>query len=138
MIEDKIYHILVVEDQKNWQRVFKDLLESDLGFKVSFADNSEDAKKMLEDQKGKFDLAVLDVRLKDEQVYNVDGLVVLKRIKSDFPKIKTIVITGYPQNIPDNIRDIVTLKLPEDLNFDEVLKRRIRELLKINTWKMNQ
>ncbi len=133
MIEDKIYHILVVEDQKNWQRVFKDLLESDLGFKVSFADNSEDAKKMLEDQKGKFDLAVLDVRLKDEQVYNVDGLVVLKRIKSDFPKIKTIVITGYPQNIPDNIRDIVTLKLPEDLNFDEVLKRRIRELLKINT-----
>ncbi len=126
MNADRIYHILVVDDQKNWQRALKDLLEGDLGCKVSIAETFEKAKEMIRQN---FDLAVLDVRLIDEQVFNVQGLALLRQIESEFPTTKSIVITGYPKSIPDDLNAHVIFKMPKDLNFDKLLKDKVTELL---------
>ena len=85
---------LVVDDQEVWQELFEELLK-ELGLEVAVADNYEDAIKLLDSQY--FHLAVLDVRLKDSDEKNRQGMEILSYIdKIDLGDVITkIVITGY-------------------------------------------
>jgi CheY-like chemotaxis protein len=124
-------HVLVVDDQENWRSVLRFLLEKE-GLYVSEAKNSEEAKDKLAHKN--FDLALLDVKLEDDQVFNVEGLDLLNYIKINYPNIKVIVLTGYPKSIgnkkPEQADEFI-LKAAKDSNFKEDFQKKIKTLLQI-------
>jgi len=126
-------NILIVDDQLTWQRILKKILEKE-GLKVTVANDFNEADSVLKNNS--FDLAILDVRLEDDQFYNVEGLAVLDKIKKDYSFIKTIVLTGYPEairNITDLESDMIFLKSPEHGLFNKrEFIEAIKNLLLIN------
>jgi len=53
-----------------------------------------DAIRKLE--KETFDVVILDMRLVDEETYNVQGMDLLKRLKKQTPNTSAVILTGYP------------------------------------------
>ena len=99
--------VLIVEDQRNWQRALGHILKS-LGFEPIIATKISEAVQYLEDQQ--FLLIILDVRLQDEEHNNMDGINLLEQIREMGLSAKVILITGFP--------DSVESELVEDLNPD--------------------
>lgn len=79
-------NILIVDDEIHARELYS-LFLSAKGYAVSAAGTPQDAMKMLQEKK--FDLAVLDLSLKD---YN--GLNLLKPIKEIQPQLPIVVYTG--------------------------------------------
>jgi two-component system nitrogen regulation response regulator NtrX len=80
--------ILVVDDDENIRKVLKTILE-DEGYAV---DEAEDAKKAIEkSRRNVYNLALIDIRLPD-----MEGIELLTRMKDTVPKMRKIIITGYP------------------------------------------
>ena len=84
MIEDKI---LVVDDEQS-MREFLDIMLKKKGNKVSLASNGEEVLKYID--KDIFDLVLLDIRMP-----KMDGITVLRKIKSTSPETVVIMITAY-------------------------------------------
>lgn len=122
-------HILIVDDQDNWRLALTILLESE-GYQVSQASNYKEAKTRL--RRTTFDLVVLDVRLEDQDTYNVDGLDLLNTIRAKSPATRIIILTGYPDSLKTTPpADAVILKAPHGKRFDSVgFKRKVKELLR--------
>ena len=127
-MEQTMGRALIVEDQSNWQLALKILLESE-GIIVSVANGPEDAKRTL--MKSEFDVIVLDIRLVDEDILNIDGLELLQYARENRPDIRVIVLTGYPENLkkkPD--ADALILKAPEGAAFDSLgFKKQVIRLI---------
>ena len=124
-----LYHILVVDDQENWRRALKSLLEGE-GFQVTEASHVQEAKDLL--MKTQFHLVVVDIRLKDKETYNVEGLELLHYIKSQTSTTKTVVLTAYPESLqgkqPD--ADAFIHKVPQNEMFNtKEFREQIRTLL---------
>ncbi len=120
-------HVLVVDDQPNWRKALRFLLENER-VHVSEAENSDEAKEIL--KHSKFDLAVFDVRLVDEETFNVEGLELLYLIKQTDPVTKTIVMTGYPESIRGKIEaDEFILKVPQNSTFSREFLEKVKRLL---------
>lgn len=121
-------HVLVVDDQDNWRLALKVLLESE-GLQVSQASGFEEAEIALTETS--FDVVVLDVRLVDEDILNVDGLELLRLIETDHPSTHTVILTGYPESIKkDPEADALILKAPEGRPFDSAeFKKEIKKLV---------
>jgi DNA-binding NtrC family response regulator len=80
--------ILVVDDDENIRKVLKTILE-DEGYTV---DEAENAKKAIEKSRKKvYNLALIDIRLPD-----MEGIELLTKMKDTVPKMRKIIITGYP------------------------------------------
>ena len=120
--------VLIVEDHENWRFALRVLLESE-GLQVSAVESSGKAKLELQDKK--FNVAVLDIRLIDDDMLNIDGLELLQYIRKNYPYMRIVVLTGYPENLkiePD--ADAIILKAPEGLTFDSVnFKKQIMKLV---------
>ena len=118
-------HVLIVEDQENWRLALKVLLEGE-GIRVTVTRDSITAKIAL--TKYAFAVAILDVRLIDEDILNIDGLELLQHIREHYPKTRVIVLTGYPENLePD--ADAIILKAPEGSTFDSAgFKKQVVKL----------
>jgi two-component system response regulator PilR (NtrC family) len=84
MLEEKI---LVVDDEQS-MREFLDIMLKKEGYKVSLASNGEEVLKYI--GKDIFDLVLLDIRMP-----KMDGIAVLKKIKSASPETVVIMITAY-------------------------------------------
>ena len=84
MLEDKI---LVVDDEQS-MREFLDIMLKKEGYKVSLASNGDEVLKHID--KDIFDLVLLDIRMP-----KMDGIAVLKKIKSTSPETVVIMITAY-------------------------------------------
>ena len=113
-------HILVVDDQDNWRSALVDLLMKE-GYATEEAARFEEAKTAI--MQKTFDLVILDVRLADKNVFNVEGLELLKLVKAQKPRPKAIVLTGYPESIRDGVlerygADLLVLKVPPGSKFD--------------------
>jgi DNA-binding NtrC family response regulator len=125
-----IGRVLVVDDQQNWREALKVLLEAE-GLHVSEADSFEHAENVL--VQSVFDLVVLDVRLVDEDVFNVEGLGLLDLIKTSHPSTRVIILTGYPQSVKEKTEaDAFVLKVPpgstfESTEFRNLVIRLVRE-----------
>ena len=121
--------ILVVDDQPNWRLALSALLKSE-GFAVTQARNFEDAKAIL--VSSVFDVAVLDVRLVDEDIFNVEGLELLGFVRANSPATRVIILTGYPEGIKRELEaDAFILKVPKGSTFDSVgFTNLIREFIK--------
>ncbi|MBD3218333.1 MAG: response regulator [candidate division Zixibacteria bacterium] len=117
MCSESLASILIVDDQKNWRKVLSLLLKND-PYKVIDADSFENAKNKLDSRY--FDLVVLDVRMVDNDTFNVDGLALLNYIRDNHPTTKTIILTGYPDSVKDRSQvDAFILKVPPGSTFDE-------------------
>jgi two-component system response regulator PilR (NtrC family) len=84
MLEDKI---LVADDEQS-MREFLDIMLKKEGYKVSLASNGEEVLKLID--KDLFDLILLDIRMP-----RLDGIGVLKKIKTASPETVVIMITAY-------------------------------------------
>jgi CheY-like chemotaxis protein len=118
MAKVKFDSILVVDDQENWRELLASLLE-DEGYLVETAASFKGAKHAIMHKV--FALVILDVRLVDKERFNMQGIELLRILKSQTKPPKIIVITGYAESIPEYILDEVDtflLKVPPGATFD--------------------
>jgi DNA-binding NtrC family response regulator len=85
---DKHARILVVDDDETIRTTMKAILE-DEGYIVDLAASGNDA--IQKTQQTAYNLALLDIRLPD-----MEGIELLKRLKDGVPRIRKIMVTGYP------------------------------------------
>ena len=86
------HKILVVDDLPDWRTTLGGLLK-DAQYDVQVAGSSAEALTLLKDIA--FDLAVIDMRLDETDEDNREGLSLAAKIKERWPKIKSVIITGY-------------------------------------------
>jgi two-component system response regulator PilR (NtrC family) len=79
--------ILVVDDEQS-MREFLDIMLKKEGYKVSLASNGEEVLKLAE--RDIFDLILMDIRMP-----KLDGISVLKKVKTLSPETIVIMITAY-------------------------------------------
>jgi DNA-binding NtrC family response regulator len=84
--------ILIVDDQRNWRDTLEELLQAE-GYQVRTSDNLTEARGFL--SATDFDVAVLDIRLLDEDRYDIQGLQLLSEIKETGLRTRVLVMTGY-------------------------------------------
>ncbi|MEQ8937382.1 MAG: response regulator, partial [Gammaproteobacteria bacterium] len=81
------YTVLIVEDDKDLQEALTDTIEL-AGYKALTADNGEDALGVLQSEK-------IDMVISDVQMARMDGIRLLKRIKSLQPEMPTLLMTAH-------------------------------------------
>ncbi|MCS7115150.1 MAG: response regulator [Nitrososphaerota archaeon] len=84
----KSARILIVDDDENIRKALKAILE-DEGYIVDTAETG--AKAVEKTMKGFYNLALIDIRLPD-----LEGIELLTRMKDTTPKMRKIIVTGYP------------------------------------------
>ena len=107
--------ILVVDDDENIRKVLKTILE-DEGYTV---DEAEDAKKAIEkSRRNVYNLALIDIRLPD-----MEGIELLTKMKDTVPKMRKIIITGYPtlQNAIEAVNRGADAYILKPFDMDKVL-----------------
>ena len=86
--------VLIVDDQDNWRELLKEVLEKE--FEVFTAKSYAEALDAISQRANPFHIVVTDMRLKDDQPGNEDGLQLVEYLKGKGSETKVIVITGYP------------------------------------------
>jgi CheY-like chemotaxis protein len=125
-------HVLVVDDQENWRTALASLLSKE-GLTVKTSASFEEA--VTEITQDTFDLVVLDVRLVDKDVFNIQGLELLQMVKAKEPAPKVIILTGYPESIRDGVlenygADALVLKVPPGSRFkSQAFREEVHKLL---------
>jgi len=82
------YRILVVDDEENMRVLLKRVLGKE-GYQVECADLGKTALRLAKDNL--FDLAIVDVCMPE-----MDGIEVLKKLKSINRQLPVIIISAYP------------------------------------------
>lgn len=126
--------ILVVEDMDNWRDAFVTLLQD--RYDVVLSKTYEEAVILLKNHA--FNLAVLDIRLKDHEKYNIQGIELLRLIKSKYSNMPVIILTGHPESVQqqtlENYKpDDFLLKADLDIDMfmikiDELIEKKLGEL----------
>ena len=80
--------ILVIDDDENILKVVATILR-DRGYDVDTAETGSEA--ISKSEQNTYDLMLIDIRLPD-----IDGVEVLTRVRDTVPKIRKIIVTGYP------------------------------------------
>ncbi len=79
--------ILVVDDEVNLSRVLSEVL-SDAGYYVEVANTGREALDRFKESS--FDIAITDLKMPD-----IDGMEILKKLKTVDPEICVVMLTGY-------------------------------------------
>ncbi len=82
-------HILVADDEASIRVLVSDFFRQH-GYDVTTAETGRSAMKLADE--GHFDLAILDIHIKDE-----NGLHLLGYFKTNFPKLPVVMFTGLPE-----------------------------------------
>jgi DNA-binding NtrC family response regulator len=85
--------ILIVDDIPEYVDTIETFVEDRL--EVLKSGSLENAKKTLSENP--VALAIIDIRLNEEDPGNKDGLILLKWLKESYPEIKTIVMSAYKE-----------------------------------------
>lgn len=84
--------VLVVEDDLSWQMIYQEILEEQ-GYQVQLASSTAEARSMLKARV--FAVAIIDLRLVDQDPKNIGGLQVVKLLWDQQAPTRTIVKSGY-------------------------------------------
>lgn len=116
--------ILIVDDDENIREVLTTILE-DEGYIVQSVGTATDA--IAETEKKFYNLALIDIRLPD-----MEGVELLTTMKDTTPKIRKIIITGYPtlQNSVESVNKGADAYIIKPFNVKKVLKTIEEELRK--------
>jgi DNA-binding NtrC family response regulator len=120
---DETARILIVDDDENIRKVLTAILE-DEGYVVESVGN---ARKAIERTKRKlYNLALVDIRLPD-----MEGIQLLTEMKDTTPRMRKIVITGYPtlQNAIEAVNKGADAYILKPFDMEKVLSI-IKEQLK--------
>lgn len=117
--------ILVVDDLADWRDMIGGLLQ-DAGYDVQCAEDGDEAMRLL--RQNPYHVAVVDIRLDEQDENNKEGLTLAARMKSYFPELAILILTGHA--------DIPAVKYalqPRDdglsIAFDFLEKHEISNLL---------
>jgi DNA-binding NtrC family response regulator len=116
--------ILVIDDDENIRKVVVAILE-DEGYIVESVGT---AKEAIEKTKRKFyNIALIDIRLPD-----MEGIELLTKIKDTTPRMRKVVITGYPtlQNAVDAVNKGADAYIVKPFDVKKVLKTIEEQLTK--------
>jgi len=123
-------YILLVDDEKELRLTLRELLEH-ARHHVTLCSNAMRAREAM--QNGKFDIALLDIRLPDG-----NGIDLLREFRHTDPNMGIIMMTGYAE--VDTAVDAIRLGaddfLKKPFDFDELLIR-IEELIKKRDMQQN-
>ena len=81
--------ILIVDDERDIRELISEIL-IDEGYTTRLAGTSEDAMREITSQPP--GLLILDIWLKDS---DMDGIDILKKVKSDYPAVPVVIISGH-------------------------------------------
>ena len=118
--------ILVVDDDENIRKVLMKILEGE-GYIVESVGT---AKEAIEITKRKFyNLALIDIRLPD-----MEGVKLLTKIRDTTPKMRKIIITGYPtlRNAIEAVNKGADAYIVKPFDMDKalnVIKEQLRKQL---------
>lgn len=82
--------ILIVDDIEEYLRSLENALKTE--FDVIKSRTLKEAKEKVDE---KIDVALIDIRLSEEDMSNRDGLVFLEWLKMNYPKVPAIVMSAY-------------------------------------------
>jgi DNA-binding NtrC family response regulator len=121
---DKYARILVVDDDESIRNTMKTILE-DEGYLVDVAATGNEALRKTD--KLTYNIAMLDIRLPD-----MEGVELLKLMKDTVPKMRKIMVTGYPsmQNAIAALNKSADAYLVKPINVEKLLSI-VKEQLKI-------
>ena len=107
--------ILVIDDDEDIRKVLSEILK-DNGYNADSAETGGEALRKAE--KKFYNLALIDIRLPD-----IDGVELLTKIKETKPKMRKIIITGYPtlKNAVEALNKGADAYIMKPLNIDKML-----------------
>ena len=113
---DETARILVVDDDENIRKVVVTILEEE-GYMVEAADTA--SKAIEKTRKKYYNVALIDVRLPD-----MEGIELLTKMKSTTPRMRKIIITGYPtlQNAIEAVNKGADAYIMKPFDVEKVLK----------------
>ena len=116
--------ILIVDDDESIRKVLSTILEEE-GYAVDIAMSGKDAIKKSNEKF--YNLALIDIRLSD-----VGGIELLTRMKDTTPRMRKIMITGYPslQNAVEALNKGANAYIMKPLDIDKILKTIKEQLQK--------
>jgi DNA-binding NtrC family response regulator len=116
--------ILVIDDDENIITPVEAILKNE-GYAVDVAKSGSEAIK--KSKATAYNVALIDIRLPD-----MDGTELLTRMKDRIPKVRKIIITGYPsmQNAIDSVNKKADAYVVKPVDLDKLLEL-IREQLKL-------
>jgi two-component system NtrC family response regulator len=119
--------VLVVDDVEDWQKTILGLL-ADEGYEVVAVGDRESALEAV--KAGRFDLAVIDIRLDETDEDNTAGLSLASEVKSVLTDLPVVIITGYqtPETVARAMRPD---EMGQTLAVDFVQKTAAVELVDI-------
>jgi len=86
--------VLIVDDLVSLRKTLSQVLKV---YDLTIASSFEEAVSIIE--ANDFVVAILDIRLEYENVWNVDGLYLLKQLKAKNPNCGVIIFTGHRDSI---------------------------------------
>jgi DNA-binding NtrC family response regulator len=121
---DEAPRILVVDDDENIRKVLVAILE-DEGYKVESVGTAKEAIERT--RENYYNMALIDIRLPD-----MEGIELLTRIKDTTPKMRKVIITGYPtlQNAVDAVNRGANAYILKPFDVGKVLKTLKEQLQK--------
>src|SRR6056300_1109774 len=81
--------ILIVDDERDIRELISEIL-IDEGYTTRLAGTADDAMREVTSQSP--GLLILDIWLKDS---DMDGIDILKKVKSDYPEVPVVIISGH-------------------------------------------
>ena len=116
--------ILVVDDDETIRKVLVTILEEE-GYTVDVAESGKEAINKSAEKS--YNLALIDIRLPD-----MEGTEVLTRIKDTVPKMRKIIITGYPslQNAVEAVNRSANAYIMKPFDMNKVLETISEQLMK--------
>jgi DNA-binding NtrC family response regulator len=121
---DNDARILIVDDDENIRKVLMAILE-DKGYNIESVGTAREAMRRT-DRKF-YNLALIDIRLPD-----MEGIELLTKIRDTTPRMRKIVITGYPtlQNAVDAVNRGADAYVMKPFDVDRVLRTISEQLSK--------
>jgi DNA-binding NtrC family response regulator len=116
--------ILVVDDDESIRKTLEAILKVE-GYYVDIAENGKQAIEKT--NSGYYNLALIDIRLPD-----MDGTELLTRMKDTTPKMRKIIITGYPslQNAIEALNKEANAYILKPFDVKKALKTIRKQLTK--------
>jgi len=114
--------ILIVDDDESIRKTLLAILEEE-GYRVDTAENGKQAIDRSNTEL--YNLALIDIRLPD-----MEGTELLTKMKNTTPKMRKIIITGYPslQNAIEAVNKGADAYVLKPFNMEKIMKT-IREQL---------
>ncbi|MEW6357784.1 MAG: sigma-54 dependent transcriptional regulator [Planctomycetota bacterium] len=106
--------LLVIDDDEGHAEATAESLER-VGHKCLIATSGEDGLRKLSEEP--IDLVVTDLRMRD-----VNGMQILERVKTKFPDVEVIMVTGYPDydSVVEAMQKGAATYLRKPINIDEL------------------